>query len=465
MNQATIESLHGKLKAVAPYVSDDVGLDWIENTYKNVLTDLKTKGESISPVDIDGIVAKKVEWHIRRLDGFGGSDMGVLLTEYEGGFYPHETSAKDIVREKLCLEPAGVSTGDMERGHTLEPFAETKFLSGMANKEDEASRLYLERHPDLDKFLQEANTKDFWPEHPWVRSSPDGLYVDQHGETWLVDYKCPAVHDTVMDMYTNPPRHYRAQLAQYKMHLEKYGIKVDHVVLCPFSTKEFKVYPAEFKVDGELIQQVKEAGDFYFDFVKKTELPVRPPGQDFHQIRQVPAPLRDAICKFIYTKKNESLGKNASEKSKERLLELASVYGIDWNHDGRKVRLPGVDISQKHVERYDQGALIEEVRRLGGDPDDPKLKISKPQTTIRVIQSKKTEHTPFIESVQQIAEGQYDEGMLDALDLFDEDPSLVGIADPILQNTTVNKPSATVESSASQTEKEPDVEDEGLNFL
>lgn len=465
MNQATIESLHGHLKETAPYVSDDVALDWVENTYQNVLTDLKATGEPISPVDIDGIVAKKVRWHIRRLDGFGGSDMGVLLTEFDGGYYPHETSAKDIVRQKLCLEPAGVSNGDMERGSTLEPFAEKKFLMGMANKgEDGSDGIILEKHPKLNDFLQEANTKDFWPEHPWVRSSPDGLYVDQHGETWLVDFKCPALHDTVMDIYTNPPTHYRAQLAQYKMHLEQYGIQVDHVVICPFSTKEFKVYPAEFKVDAELVQKVKDAGDFYFDYVKKTELPFRPPGQDFHQIRQVPAPLRDAITKYIYTKKLESLGKNASDKSKQRLLDLASVCGVDWDHDGRKVRLPGVDISQKHVERFDTDSLVAEIRRLGGDPDDPKLKTSKAQTTIRVIQSKKVEHRPFIESVQDIAEGQYDEGMLDALAIFDEDPSLVGVADPILENTTT-RPGTHSPEVSDDPEKEPDVEDEGLNFL
>lgn len=464
MSPAIIEALNLKLKNTAPYVSADVAMDWIENTYQNVLTDLKATGEPISPVDMEGIVARKVEWHIRRLDGFGGSDMGVLLTEFEGGFYPHDTSAKDIVRQKLCLESAGVSTGDMERGNTLEPFAEKKFLMAMASKEE--NPVYLKVHPQLDEFLQTANTRDFWPEHPWVRSSPDGLYVDQNGETWLVDYKCPAQHDAVMDAYGNPPRHYRAQLAQYKMHIEQFGIKVDHVVLCPFSTKEFKVFPVEFKVGRELIDTVKKAGDFYFDYVMKTELPNRPPSQDFHQIRQVPPSLRDGIAKYIYTKKLESLGKNAATKSKERLLELASVHGIDWNHEDRKVRLPGIDISQKCVSRHDMNSLIEEVRRLGGDPDDPKFKTTQAQTTIRVIQSKKTEHTPFIESVQDIASGQYDEGMLDVIDIFDEDPSLVGLADPILNNTTRSVISSPTKLHPEDVvDREKSQEDEGLSFL
>lgn len=63
----------------------------------------------------------RAEWHVHRLFGFGGSEMGALIRHMQdlggGGF----TTAERIVQQKLLKRLPEFETNHMRRGNVLEP--------------------------------------------------------------------------------------------------------------------------------------------------------------------------------------------------------------------------------------------------------------------------------------------------------------------------------------------------------
>jgi len=422
-----------------PHINIKLAEDWLENTIEvakyNVSESIE---ESLSNAEMEDRIKKMVKWHIRRLSGFGGSDMSALIMEYNGDFYPFG-NAEDVVREKICLTAPEPFVGDTERGTIMEPIIRRKFEKAMRENHD------LVLHTDAYKKLNKFQESGAWDEHPWMKASPDGIYLDlKTGETWLVDFKCPAAQSTVLDNYEDPAIYYKAQLAQYKILLEEAGVRIDHTVLAPFSLKEMKIYIAEFPVTDELIQNVLDAGDYYWEFVLKNELPKRPPGKNFQYVKEVPAPLQELISEMIVVKKLESIAKSKGSAIKDRALELALLSGIDWKKIDTKTRIPGLDISHKEVCSVNNDLIHAEFRRLGGNPDDEKYHETRTQTSISVIRSQKSEHAPFIGEVQEIAIRMFEDALLDVKEYTGLDnKATLNVTDPTLPALSDGKPNKT----------------------
>lgn len=424
MNNNSREELYEYILKNSPHVNANIVEDWLDNTIKVVTEDVDDMEdcELISNSKREELIKKRVMFHIKRLNGIGGSDMAALLMDYRGEFHPF-TTAEDVVRSKLCMNTPERFTGDTERGTVMEPIIEGKFLRAMRHLNLKVFHEGLEK---LNKFEANGGSE----EHPWIKSSPDGLYIDKNNEVWLVDYKCPFAQSTVMDNYEDPALYYRAQIAQYKIHLEMAGVKIHHTVLAPFSMKEMRIYIAEFTVDDKLKDDILKAGDHYWGSILRNELPRRPPSSDFSHISEVPPQLKRAMVSMIMSKKMESISKARSEKLKENFLELATICGVDWNVMGRKTRLPGMDIRNSFVEYTDTAALKEKLRTFGIDPEDKEFKKERSQITIATIRSKNSEYKDMIDEVHEIATRAFSDANDDVDDSIDYEIPGSDVTDP-----------------------------------
>lgn len=407
------EELLKHLLETASHVNHKVAEDWLGNTILMAELDQKNSGEVLSEEAFTESVMKTVKWHIKRLNGLGGSDMSVLHTEFLGGFYPHGTTAADIVANKLGLQTPHGRNGDTERGIRTEEEARRKFILKMSDWDLE---LYHEGYEALDKLKLKGGV----PNHEWMQSSPDGIYRSKKdGSIWLVDFKTPAVQDTVDEMISNPPDYYRAQLAQYKYHLEAAGVVIDHTALVPFSTKQWDVEVAEFTVTDKLMTEVLGAGDHYWKYVLKNELPRLPPSENFQFVGEMPVDLQQVVAKFALVKKMDSIIKKIDKNNKSALLKLSSIHGVQWDQPEMKTRIPGVDITTKSSMKTDNKAIAAAFRELGGDPDDEQFKIPTETTTVSLIRSKKNPHAEFLGELEELGIRAIDFAIADMMDVND----------------------------------------------
>lgn len=402
-------------------------------------------------------ITKMVMWHIRRMNGFGGSDMSVLYQEYKGGFTYYggdETiDAASIVAGKLALVNVTGTTGDMQRGNYLEEVARQSFERKMKQAGYNLVR-YAAGIDKLEEFMKEG-----WDEHPWCFSSPDGLYRDTvTGEVWLVDFKVPNDPEKAIEYSFEPPLHYKAQLAQYKANLEAAGVNVDKVALVPFSTKEWSVYIGGFEISQDFINDILACGDHYWEFVEKGELPMRPPGKDFQSVEELPINMQVTMNEYISIASLQTQADNKKKQLKESLLEMAANAGIDWKQDGMTSRLPGVSISYKEgASKINSTALKAKVKELGGDIDDPTLYTKGAgSSTIRLIGSKKS---PFFDHVNDF-KALATVGMSDVINDVREHSDFIKDS-----ATDVYDPTAPDEAEKHRLKSQPkDAEFDGLGF-
>jgi len=407
------EKLLSELLTYAPHINHKIADDWIANVIIDSKETVEIKDDYHSKEDYLDQVVKNVRFHIKRVNGIGGSEMSVLYTEYKGGFFPIEgVDAASVVAQKLCLTTPGVGNGNTRRGIELEPYARKSF-------EKKMKKFGLKVHHDAFEALNKLNIEGGVKNHEWMKSSPDGIYYEEKtGKVWLVDFKVPSEHSAFLEMTENPQDYYRAQLAQYKYHLGVAGIKVDHVALVPFSTKDWDVGIAEFNITEELTNDVLAAGDKYWKNILNNELPVRPMSENFQYVNEMPKEAQQIIADFILTKRMMSIAKNRDDKNKPRLLKMLSICGIDWNQAEQKTRIPGLDITNKSKMAFNN-KKIHTANRAGivADPDSDEYKTASETTTVSVIRSKNSPHYAFIEELENSASRAFDFAIEDMIEI------------------------------------------------
>jgi hypothetical protein len=242
----------------ADRIPDIVANKWIENTLR------------IDP--------ERIEWHIARANGFGGSDAGPCIAGYLG--LPNWHPIDRIVKGKLLLLPPDGPNDDTRRGSELEEHVRARFehrLSQMPGMEWERSR-------EVEAAIFNTPNKVY----PWVRSSVDGIYVI-NGHRILVDFKAPT--EGSLESYRrafasleNIPVEercidggyvldYRSQLHHYRLDAECKGIDIDAMWLVMYDYKrndvEIFVVEHEHALDALLI----EAESFAYEHVLNGTIP------------------------------------------------------------------------------------------------------------------------------------------------------------------------------------------------
>lgn len=211
-------------------------------------------------------------WHAIRLNGFGGSEIGVLVRNRGGVRADHQASAHDIVAGKLMRKAPTESSGHMTRGHE--------------NEDYHAKRFGVKYGASRDLQAYEA-LKNAQGKRPWMRYSPDDvvqmpviLIPDANGvfrpslnhnknQRWLIDYKAPSritEDDEIAFQYA-------CQLTQGAILCAESGIELDGMMLSQFDWANWQLKDDAVLWDQSLGELVIDAGDFYWQHVLRGDVP------------------------------------------------------------------------------------------------------------------------------------------------------------------------------------------------
>lgn len=210
---------------------------------------------------IDQVIEQEADramWHVDRLYGIGGSEIGVLLGNENGEFHPF-SDARQITRQKLLLDGLTPPNGDLKRGTMMEDMAESLYFEQIAKR---GAKSILD--DDLKAIIGSYHNE----EHPWLVGNPDGIIQEKDGSIYIVDYKVPMPSQIDHIQTLGVPFYYEAQLHHYKLildDLKELGLNIKGLKLCPLNLKTFEVEEYDVPVRPELLEDILEVGDKYWN--------------------------------------------------------------------------------------------------------------------------------------------------------------------------------------------------------
>jgi len=200
---------------------------------------------------------ERVEWHIQRAGGFGGSEAGLLL-EWATRNDPRPIvgtgwgTPTRLVRQKLLMLAPDAPGVDARRGIALEPIIAQMFEETLARE----GRVWA-RRDDLKQIVESGGH----PAMPWMRASLDGLY-EIDGKLWIIDFKAPS--ETSLEKHREKlSLGYVAQLNHYAMVARGFGVEVDGLALAMFDYRRFGEEPLaifDVRPDLDLQRRIAEGG-------------------------------------------------------------------------------------------------------------------------------------------------------------------------------------------------------------
>lgn len=194
--------------------------------------------------------------HLERASGFGGSEMGVLLAAVDGLFHPFST-ANQVTRSKLFLDPMEAPSGHRQRGMALEPVAQEKYRALVTQRGGRSRDDLLQVIGAYQKGPRDASC-------PWLVGHIDDI-VEENGKLYVVDYKSPSA-EQFQDMHTREvPFYYEAQLHHYKNLAEKAGVKIEGLRLYAFGADEWDGVERHVLIKPELCARLMEVGAHFWD--------------------------------------------------------------------------------------------------------------------------------------------------------------------------------------------------------
>ena len=312
-----------------------------------------------------------LERQIARLSGFGGSEIGALVSERRGDYDPF-TTAREICQQKLLLAPPSVvdlyELGSLQRGTDLEPVIRAYFhrMSGAEVISDALHTLQQHRHQT----------------HPWMLYTPDDV-VQLHDFTVLIDYKAP------FDVPSVVPFRHGCQLHQGRLLAEDAGIVIDRMLLVAWDLQRWQ--PLLFLVDHNpaLDAEIKAAGDYFWPYVLKGELPPWPqhnalPSIELSDLDETQRQrIQSAALEYAQLDSLAKAAKSEAERARDRLEQLALDCAVGasqagavnlkparvWQAEAIRSRLPEAVKAQLSQPQWDVDRLVQMVRQLGGDPN------------------------------------------------------------------------------------------------
>lgn len=204
----------------------------------------------------------RIDWHIARAGGFGGSEMGALVAAMERR--PHRLTPNRLVKNKLLKLPPSSPDDDMRRGIELEDHVRACFEGHL-----DQSGVIWNRRDDVRKLIEQSPNEQL----PWMRSSLDGLY-EIEGALYIIDFKAPM--PDVLEGYRRYQNYddYRVQTHHYRYDAVCKGIEIDGIALAIYDYKRNGVEIFEIEHDPALDAKILDAGDLYWNrFVMRGEVP------------------------------------------------------------------------------------------------------------------------------------------------------------------------------------------------
>ena len=308
-----------------------------------------------------------LEQHLRRLGGFGASEIGTLVGERRGEYSPFDT-ARELVARKLLLDPPRPADDHQRRGILMEPLIRAEFLrrSG-ARPLPELARQVAAHSP---------------ARHPWMRCTPDD-FVELDGRLVLVDYKAPAEPLSALSLS------HACQLHQIGLVAADLGYPVDARAIVAWNHARGRAEVLPCARDPALEAEIGAAGDHYWTaHVLAGELPPWPDraGQAL-ALADLPleakAELEGLAARWLRLEVLAKEAKRLTEEARERLAARCRDHRLAeaadsgpvrvkpraaWDPEAVESRLPAADRAAFERPKWDAGALAAMVRALGGDP-------------------------------------------------------------------------------------------------
>lgn len=172
--------------------------------------DFKSWLESVGESD-----PKRIEWHLKRAAGVGGSDIGVLLLEAQGLTPPFGRTGVQMAGEKLLKIAPSRPLPHMMRGI----FLEAPLIEAIIN-------IY---GGSRDLFSEQAIANATIPN----RNGNCDFYWNLNGQRILVDTKVPVSATELDEMGSDAHKifSYKAQLNHYDLIAEQQGCKADKMCI------------------------------------------------------------------------------------------------------------------------------------------------------------------------------------------------------------------------------------------
>lgn len=150
-------------------------------------------------------------WHAKRCAGFGGSDMGALVSAMQGYRSSYFSSDQQLVREKLLLRFPEPDTRHTRRGKLLEEVARRAYLlkSGAVIDGETKAKLAAIAPPQ---------------NHPWLIGNEDDVVL-HNGRRLVVDYKVPDTAGVIKE--TSTEFDHIIQLSHYSLKGKLAGVEYD----------------------------------------------------------------------------------------------------------------------------------------------------------------------------------------------------------------------------------------------
>lgn len=306
-------------------------------------------------------------WHVKRLSGIGGSEIGIMVANLRGEQDVFGATPADVIREKLLVHPPKKTTLAMRKGIVAETCIRQFFLEDYKGERDMVAHRLLE-------------SGDFKKPHEWMRYSPDDIVIIG-GRRYLCDYKHPGkatLHDDIYLRYTS-------QLHLGKVLLEYNGIQIDGMLLIQYPENGNDLVVSEIGMDDSIVDDIIRGGQMVWDevlagnvppFEFRDDLPHQLTADDIVRISD----LSDMFvrCKTMgdaLIKESKSIQGQISEIIKPRAIEAGSKMKFNalnvsvsekFNQDVAAAAV-GDDIANALVPVYSPEKMVEFLRKQGVD--------------------------------------------------------------------------------------------------
>ena len=275
----------------------------------------------------------RIIWHANRLNGWGGSEIGILVADMRmkernefSPTYHTFKSANELFKEKLCINTPtrdeDENENDIRRGTIGEPWLIDRLIDQLKNQ-------YGEENVKIDKDTMAAMGGTFTnPEHPWLVGNIDlSLIVNEL--RLLVDIKWPRASKAEY-MAKMTPFTYDCQLKHYELRAEKLNVPIgfDKTVLACFDSDQFSFHLGVVEGDKDLKADIIRAGDHYFnEYLLKGRIPDLPKSKTPTGNTEMLSSAVNANLKKVHALKvlKKSLDKQIDSLEKEISCEINTL--------------------------------------------------------------------------------------------------------------------------------------------